>query len=172
MADGPDRLPPRVTWQQRPFPDANLLLLPGRNPAPAGQRRIFAYALMIRGGIPTAQIERYCTARPGSPTPRGYSTGFPMHSPPNWSSRCCAAVPSSFGKAASTPMPSTRPSRVPSGGVQVVVEAGQLYRFAVTTGVLTPGLRTSRLGLRSCWIAHSGHLAPYCRVSSLSWTSR
>ena len=24
----PDRLPPRVTWQQRPFPDAKLLLLP------------------------------------------------------------------------------------------------------------------------------------------------
>ena len=33
MADEPDRLPPWVTWQQRPFPDANLLLLPGRNPA-------------------------------------------------------------------------------------------------------------------------------------------
>ena len=33
MADDPDRLPPWVTWQQRPFPDANLLLLPGRNPA-------------------------------------------------------------------------------------------------------------------------------------------
>ena len=28
----PDRLPPWVTWQQRPFPDANLLLLPGGNP--------------------------------------------------------------------------------------------------------------------------------------------
>ena len=36
MADEPDRLPPWVTWQQRPFPDANLLLLPGRNPALAG----------------------------------------------------------------------------------------------------------------------------------------
>ena len=33
MADEPDRLPPWVTGQQRPFPDANLLLLPGRNPA-------------------------------------------------------------------------------------------------------------------------------------------
>ena len=32
MADEPDRLPPWVTWQQRPFPDANLLL-PGRTPA-------------------------------------------------------------------------------------------------------------------------------------------
>ena len=31
--DDRDRLPPWVTWQQRPFPDANLLLLPGRNPA-------------------------------------------------------------------------------------------------------------------------------------------
>ena len=34
MADDPDRLPSWVTWEQRPFPDANLLLLPGRNPAP------------------------------------------------------------------------------------------------------------------------------------------
>ena len=33
MVDDLDRLPPWVTWQQRPFPDANLLLLPGRNPA-------------------------------------------------------------------------------------------------------------------------------------------
>ena len=33
MADEPDRLPPWVTWQQPPFPAANLLLLPGRNPA-------------------------------------------------------------------------------------------------------------------------------------------
>ena len=33
MADDPDRLPSWVTWEQRPFPDANLLLLPGRNPA-------------------------------------------------------------------------------------------------------------------------------------------
>ena len=36
MADEPDGLPPWVTWQQRPFPDANLILLPGRNPALAG----------------------------------------------------------------------------------------------------------------------------------------
>lgn len=28
----PDHLPSWVTWQQRPFPDANLLLLPGVNP--------------------------------------------------------------------------------------------------------------------------------------------
>ena len=33
MVDDLDCLPPWVTWQQRPFPDANLLLLPGRNPA-------------------------------------------------------------------------------------------------------------------------------------------
>ena len=33
MADDPDRLPSWVTWEQRPFSDANLLLLPGRNPA-------------------------------------------------------------------------------------------------------------------------------------------
>ena len=33
MADDPDRLPLWVTWQQRSFPDANFLLLPGRNPA-------------------------------------------------------------------------------------------------------------------------------------------
>jgi glyoxylase-like metal-dependent hydrolase (beta-lactamase superfamily II) len=33
VADEPGRLPSWVTWQQRPFPDANLLLLPGRNPA-------------------------------------------------------------------------------------------------------------------------------------------
>jgi glyoxylase-like metal-dependent hydrolase (beta-lactamase superfamily II) len=31
--DEPERLPSWVTWQQRPFPDANLLFLPGRNPA-------------------------------------------------------------------------------------------------------------------------------------------
>ena len=30
------RLPPWVTWPQRPFPDASLLLLPGANPALAG----------------------------------------------------------------------------------------------------------------------------------------
>jgi len=33
MADARDVLPPWVTWRQRPFPDANLLLLPGRNAA-------------------------------------------------------------------------------------------------------------------------------------------
>jgi glyoxylase-like metal-dependent hydrolase (beta-lactamase superfamily II) len=32
VGDDPDRLPSWVTWQQRPFPDANLLLLPGRCP--------------------------------------------------------------------------------------------------------------------------------------------
>jgi glyoxylase-like metal-dependent hydrolase (beta-lactamase superfamily II) len=32
MTDDPDRLPSWVTWEQRPFPDANLLFLPGRNP--------------------------------------------------------------------------------------------------------------------------------------------
>jgi len=30
VGDDPDRLPSWVTWQQRPFPDANLLLLLGR----------------------------------------------------------------------------------------------------------------------------------------------
>jgi glyoxylase-like metal-dependent hydrolase (beta-lactamase superfamily II) len=32
VGDDPDRLPSWVTWQRRPFPDANLLLLPGRCP--------------------------------------------------------------------------------------------------------------------------------------------
>jgi glyoxylase-like metal-dependent hydrolase (beta-lactamase superfamily II) len=32
MTDDSDRLPSWVTWEQRPFPDANLLYLPGRNP--------------------------------------------------------------------------------------------------------------------------------------------
>ncbi len=32
MTDDPDRLPLWVTWEQRPFPDANLLLLTGRDP--------------------------------------------------------------------------------------------------------------------------------------------
>ena len=32
MTADPDRLPSWVTWEQRSFPDANLLLLPGRNP--------------------------------------------------------------------------------------------------------------------------------------------
>jgi glyoxylase-like metal-dependent hydrolase (beta-lactamase superfamily II) len=32
VAGDPERLPPWVTWQQRPFPDANLLFLPGANP--------------------------------------------------------------------------------------------------------------------------------------------
>ena len=32
MTDDPDRLPSWVTWEQQPFPDANLLFLPGRNP--------------------------------------------------------------------------------------------------------------------------------------------
>jgi hypothetical protein len=36
MADELDCLPPWMTWQQPPFPAANLLLLPGRNPALAG----------------------------------------------------------------------------------------------------------------------------------------
>jgi hypothetical protein len=30
---GAELLPPWMTWQQRPFPDANLLLLHGRQPA-------------------------------------------------------------------------------------------------------------------------------------------
>ena len=33
MDDVAERLPSWVRWQQRPFPDANLLLLPGRHPA-------------------------------------------------------------------------------------------------------------------------------------------
>src|SRR5688500_17542925 len=33
MSDHDERLPSWVMWQQRPFPDANLLLLPGRQPA-------------------------------------------------------------------------------------------------------------------------------------------
>ena len=32
MTADPDRLPSWVTWEQRPFPDVNLLFLPGRNP--------------------------------------------------------------------------------------------------------------------------------------------
>jgi glyoxylase-like metal-dependent hydrolase (beta-lactamase superfamily II) len=32
VGDDPGRLPSWVTWQQRPFPDASLLLLPGRYP--------------------------------------------------------------------------------------------------------------------------------------------
>jgi glyoxylase-like metal-dependent hydrolase (beta-lactamase superfamily II) len=32
MTDDPGRLPSWVAWEQRPFPDANLLFLPGRNP--------------------------------------------------------------------------------------------------------------------------------------------
>jgi|SRR5918992_185499 glyoxylase-like metal-dependent hydrolase (beta-lactamase superfamily II) len=33
MASDAERLPARVTWQRRPFPDANLLLVHGRQPA-------------------------------------------------------------------------------------------------------------------------------------------
>src|SRR5688500_20013820 len=33
MSDHDEGLPSWVMWQQRPFPDANLLLLPGRQPA-------------------------------------------------------------------------------------------------------------------------------------------
>ena len=33
MEDAAERLPDWVIWQRRPFPDANLLLLPGRQPA-------------------------------------------------------------------------------------------------------------------------------------------
>jgi glyoxylase-like metal-dependent hydrolase (beta-lactamase superfamily II) len=33
VGDDLERLPSWVTWQHRPFPDANLLFLPGRNPA-------------------------------------------------------------------------------------------------------------------------------------------
>jgi hypothetical protein len=72
-----------VTWQRRPFPDANLLLLGGRQPAQVsatptgrsfarpGTRRIFAFALMIRDGIPTDEVEPYLYARAGWPTRPG-----------------------------------------------------------------------------------------------------
>ncbi|MGH3311491.1 MAG: hypothetical protein ACRDP3_13040 [Streptomyces sp.] len=36
MSDAADGLPAWVTWQRRPFPDANLLLLHGRQPALVG----------------------------------------------------------------------------------------------------------------------------------------
>ena len=40
MADEPGRLPPWMTWQQRPFPDTNLLLLPAEDSdSPARDRR-------------------------------------------------------------------------------------------------------------------------------------
>src|SRR4029077_17702183 len=32
-SDRDDRLPPWLLWSERPFPDTNLLLLPGRHPA-------------------------------------------------------------------------------------------------------------------------------------------
>lgn len=99
MTADEQRLPTWVTWQHRPFPDANLPLLRGRQPAlvdsgfvghadetaawvrahtgdraqslvddPAGAvwhgaRRIFAFALMIRDGIPVGEIEPYLHAR-------------------------------------------------------------------------------------------------------------
>jgi len=81
MALDAERLPTWVTWQRRPFPDANLLLLGGRQPALVdsgfvghaqqtaagavwyGARRILAFALTIRDGIPTDEVEPYLHAR-------------------------------------------------------------------------------------------------------------
>ena len=34
-----------------------------------GARRVFAFALMIRGGIPTDEVEDYCTSATGTSTP-------------------------------------------------------------------------------------------------------
>jgi hypothetical protein len=68
MADEPDRLPPWVTWQQRPFPDANLLLLPGRNPAPAGSG--FAGQTAELSARPRPASCRWPSAPTGTPTTR------------------------------------------------------------------------------------------------------
>jgi hypothetical protein len=46
-------------------------------------RRIFAYALMIRGGIPTARSSPTCTSAPGSldvPFPRAWPGPAPQRS--------------------------------------------------------------------------------------------
>ena len=58
-----------------------------------GARRIFAFALMIRNGIPAATSSPTCTPGPGSPMPPGCWTPPARTSPPNWSTRCSAAAP-------------------------------------------------------------------------------
>lgn len=74
-------------------------------------RRIFAYALMIRGGIPTAQIERYLHQRAWLTDAARLLDRAPDALAAELVESMLRSGPSSFGKAASTPMPSTHPSR-------------------------------------------------------------
>lgn len=86
---------PGWTWQQRPFPDANLLLLPGRNPALVdsgfvGHARTGQLSLVVNthwhadhaGGNRTLQAKGAWIAASG-PDADPVTRGLPMHSAPN-----------------------------------------------------------------------------------------
>jgi glyoxylase-like metal-dependent hydrolase (beta-lactamase superfamily II) len=143
MALDAERLPTWVTWQRRPFPDANLLLLGGRQPAlvdsgfvghaqqtaawtgaQAGQ-----IALVVNthwhadhvGGNGLLQT-RALGSRPAPRTPRPSPAATPAAAKPNTSTSQSAPTPSmrrsttdrSFGWATPTGRSSARPGTPPA----------------------------------------------------------
>ena len=99
MAVDADLLPAWVTWQRRPFPDANLLLLHGRQPA-----------LVDSGFVGHAQRDRGvgARARPGSSRWSSTRTGIPTTSA---ATRCCRPPARASLPAPRTPMPSPGATR-------------------------------------------------------------
>ena len=72
-----------------------------------GARRILAFALMIRDGIPVDEIEPYLHARAWLTDAPDSLAEHPKCSPPNWSTPCSAAAPSSAATTGCTPPPTT-----------------------------------------------------------------
>ena len=75
-----------------------------------GARRILAFALMIRDGIPAIEIEPYLHARAWLTDAARLLARTPEAPRPSWSTRCSAAAPSSFATADFMPPPSTHQS--------------------------------------------------------------
>ena len=167
--DGPDAAATAVASLHRLADLAPRVVLPAHGPIPAdpgaafatalrraqrlvddpagavwyGARRIFAFALMIRSGIPVDQVEPYLHARAWLTDAARLLTAHPRRSPPSWSTRWSAAAPSSFATGGSTPPPSTR--RSPRSPCSVPFPARLAGRGADNDGS-SPSTRDQRGG--------------------------
>ncbi|MFJ2197613.1 hypothetical protein ACWGK6_25350 [Streptomyces violaceusniger] len=104
MDDDAERLPAWVTWRRRPFPDANTLLLHGRQPALVdsgfvghaeetaawARARRGDIALVVNtlpqtssGGAPSTPTTSAATPSSRPTVPHGSWTAHPRHSPPS-----------------------------------------------------------------------------------------
>ena len=91
-------------------------------------RRIFAFALMIRNGIPTREVEPYLHARAWLTDAARLLDRPPKHSPPNSSKRCSTAAPSPSATNNCTPPPSTPGSRPNRSGCHSPGHGRQWHR--------------------------------------------